>query len=86
MNKIHKISKRLHDVSFPSLKRHVRSNIQEVLRSMGPFVPQKDLDDAKLEYIGLLQEESLLKEEYPMQVSAFTCSVCDRKLSSANAS
>ena len=38
---------------------------------MDPFVQQKDLDDAKLEYIGLLQEESLLKEEYPLQVSMF---------------
>ncbi|XP_061164617.1 uncharacterized protein LOC133173648 [Saccostrea echinata] len=57
--------KRQPDLNLPSLKRHTRSNIQKTLQEIEGYVPTEDLEAAKLEYIGLVQAEQLLKERYP---------------------
>lgn len=76
-------SKRAPDLNLPSLKTHARSNIQKTLQEMEGYVSKEELEAAKLEYVGLVQAEQLLKERYPQLVSPFTfniVSVCEFNL------
>jgi hypothetical protein len=54
---------------FATLKRHARSNIQKTVQEIEGYVSTEELEAAKLEYVGLLQAEQLLKERYPQLVS-----------------
>lgn len=61
--------KRQPDLNLPSLKRHARSNIQKTIQEIEGYVSTEELEAAKLEYVGLVQAEQLLKERYPQLVS-----------------
>lgn len=58
-------TKRAPDLNLPSLKTHARSNIQKTLQEIEGYVSKEELEAAKLEYVGLVQAEQLLKERYP---------------------
>nr|XP_022320662.1 uncharacterized protein LOC111122918 [Crassostrea virginica]XP_022320663.1 uncharacterized protein LOC111122918 [Crassostrea virginica] len=58
-------TKRQPDLNLPELKSHARSNIQKTLQEIDGYVPKEELEAAKLEYVGLVQAEQLLKERYP---------------------
>lgn len=68
-------SKRAPDLNLPSLKTHARSNIQKTLQEIEGYVSKEELEAAKLEYVGLVQAEQLLKERYPQLVSPFTFNI-----------
>lgn len=63
------MTKRQPDLNLPELKSHARSNIQKTLQEIDGYVPKEELEAAKLEYVGLVQAEQLLKERYPQLVS-----------------
>lgn len=68
-------TKRAPDLNLPSLKTHARSNIQKTLQEIEGYVSKEELEAAKLEYVGLVQAEQLLKERYPQLVSPFTFNI-----------